>query len=283
MRLANVDERVMVARPGGGFVDLASASTGRFGPDPQSLYERWEEFFDWAESTGEWTDVGYEPPPESLGAARAAARGRCSRRRSTTASTPPRAGPMRPPCRRCSRSSRAAWRVRTRSSTSPPTASTGRRSWSWSSVAGRTGCRASEAWEHVAGVTAGQDISARGVQRTSPREPQFSLGKSFPGFGPTGPWLVSGDEFGDQDAQIECLVNGERVQHASTADMIFPVASLIEYISGITPMLPGDLLFTGTPAGVGAHRDPPRFLTDGDVVVTRIERIGELTQTFRSI
>jgi 2-keto-4-pentenoate hydratase/2-oxohepta-3-ene-1,7-dioic acid hydratase in catechol pathway len=61
------------------------------------------------------------------------------------------------------------------------------------------------------------------------------------------------------------------------------VASLIEYISGITPMLPGDVLFTGTPAGVGSHRDPPRFLSDGDVVVTRIERIGELTQTFRSI
>ena len=70
----------------------------------------------------------------------------------------------------------------------------------------------------------GQDVSARDVQRTSAREPQFSLGKSFPGFGPTGPWLVSRDEFGDEDTQIECLVNGERVQHASTAEMIFPVA-----------------------------------------------------------
>src|SRR6516162_1282577 len=68
MRLANVDERLMVARPGGGFVDLATASAGRFGPDPQTVYDRWEEFSDWAGSAGEWTDVGFEPPAESLGA-----------------------------------------------------------------------------------------------------------------------------------------------------------------------------------------------------------------------
>src|SRR6202035_5546836 len=88
-----------------------------------------------------------------------------------------------------------------------------------------------EAWEHVAGGMAGPDISARDVQRTSARDSQFSLGKSFPGFGPTGPWLVSRDEFGEEEAVIECLVNGERVQHASTAEMIFPIAELIEYIS----------------------------------------------------
>src|SRR6202044_1428325 len=137
------------------------------------------------------------------------------------------------------------------------------------------------AWAHVAGVTAGQDISARDVQRTG-QSPQFSLAKSFPGFGPTGPWLVSVDEFGQEPAQIECVLNGDRVQYASTAEMIFSVAELIEHISRITPMLPGDLLFTGTPAGVGsAPRHPPRFRREDDRVLTRIERIGELSQVFR--
>ena len=93
---------------------------------------------------------------------------------------------------------------------------------------------------------------------------------------------MSRDEFGDEDARLECLVNGEKMQEASTAEMIFPVAVLIEYISAITPMLPGDVIFTGTPSGVGSHRTPPRYLVDGDEVVTRIERIGELSQTFRA-
>ena len=282
MRLANVDEQVMVARPGGGFVDLASASAGRFGPDPQTVYERWEEFTDWAASAGEWTDVAYEPPPESLGPpaprprqvfATALNYRQHAAEGGADAPAVPQVFTKFPSCL-----------------SGPHTVvdlATDRVDWEAELVVviGRRAHRVTreQAWEHVAGVTAGQDISARGVQRTSPREPQFSLGKSYPGFGPTGPWLVSSDEFGGGDAQIECLVNGERVQHASTAEMIFPVASLIEYISGITPMLPGDVLFTGTPAGVGSHRDPPRFLSDGDVVVTRIERIGELTQTFRSI
>jgi 2-keto-4-pentenoate hydratase/2-oxohepta-3-ene-1,7-dioic acid hydratase in catechol pathway len=125
----------------------------------------------------------------------------------------------------------------------------------------------------------GQDLSARDVQRSGPT-PQFSLGKSFPGFGPTGPWLVSVDEYGEGDAEIECVLNGERVQHASTGDMTFSIAQLIAHISSITPMLPGDLMFTGTPPGVGAHRRPPVFLRDGDELVSRISRIGEISQTF---
>ena len=281
MRLANVDERLMVAREGGGFVDLASASTGRFGPDPQTVYDRWEEFVDWAESTGEWTDVGYVPPRESLGPpaprprqvfATALNYGLHAAEGGSQAPLAPQVFTKFPSC------------------ICGPEAvvdlATERVDWEAELVVA-IGRRAQhvareQAWDHVAGVMAGQDISARDVQRSSPREPQFSLGKSFPGFGPTGPWLVSRDEFGVGDAEIECLVNGERVQHASTAEMLFAVDVLIEYISAITPMLPGDLVFTGTPAGVGSHRDPPRFLSDGDVVVTRIDRVGELTQTFRS-
>jgi 2-keto-4-pentenoate hydratase/2-oxohepta-3-ene-1,7-dioic acid hydratase in catechol pathway len=133
--------------------------------------------------------------------------------------------------------------------------------------------------EHVAGVMVGQDLSARDVQRAGPT-PQFSLGKSFPGFGPTGPWLLTADDYGPGEATIECLLNEERMQHASTAQMIFPVAELIAHISSVTPMLPGDLVFTGTPSGVGVHRRSPIFLRDGDVLVSRIERIGEISQTF---
>ena len=281
MRLANVDERLMVARLGGGFVDLASASAGRFGPDPQTVYERWEEFVDWTESAGEWTDAGYEPPPEALGPplprprqvfAVALNYGLHAAEGGSQAPPAPQVFTKFPTC-----------------ITGPDTVvdlATDRVDWEAELVVA-IGRRAqhvprAQAWDHVAGVMAGQDLSARDVQRTAAREPQFSLGKSFPGFGPTGPWLVSRDEFGEGDAQIECLVNGERVQHASTAEMLFGVDVLIEYISAITPMLPGDLVFTGTPAGVGSHRDPPRFLADGDVVVTRIDRIGELKQTFRA-
>jgi 2-keto-4-pentenoate hydratase/2-oxohepta-3-ene-1,7-dioic acid hydratase in catechol pathway len=136
-----------------------------------------------------------------------------------------------------------------------------------------------QAWEYVAGVMIGQDLSARDVQHAG-TTPQFSLGKSFPGFGPTGPWLVSVDQFGEGDAELECLLNGERVQHASTGDMIFSVPELIAHISSITPMLPGDLIFTGTPSGVGAHRDPAVFLRAGDALVSRISRIGEIAQSF---
>jgi 2,4-diketo-3-deoxy-L-fuconate hydrolase len=151
-------------------------------------------------------------------------------------------------------------------------------------VIGKPGAHIAEAdaWAHVAGVTVGQDLSARDVQRRGPA-PQFSLGKSFPAFGPIGPWVVTTDEFGPRDVRLECLLNGETVQTVqseTSAEMIFSVPTLIAYISAITPLLPGDLLFTGTPSGVGARRDPPRFLRAGDELVSRIEGVGEIFQTF---
>ncbi|MBS0626552.1 MAG: fumarylacetoacetate hydrolase family protein, partial [Verrucomicrobia bacterium] len=139
---------------------------------------------------------------------------------------------------------------------------------------------AADAWEHVAGVTVGQDISARDIQRLGPA-PQFSIGKSFPGFGPTGPWVATLDELPDRDAiPLECELNGERVQAGTTAEMIFSVPELIAWISAICPLLPGDLLFTGTPSGVGARRTPPRFLRPGDELVSRVAGIGEIAQRF---
>ena len=133
-----------------------------------------------------------------------------------------------------------------------------------------------DGWSHVAGLTVGQDLSERIVQ-TRPPAPQFSLGKSFPGFGPTGPWIVTVDELDrPDDLALGCTVNGEEVQKSRTSDLIFGVDALIHLLSSITPLLPGDLIFTGTPSGVGGTRTPPRFLAPGDELVSTIEGIGTI-------
>ena len=138
---------------------------------------------------------------------------------------------------------------------------------------------AADSWSHVAGLTVGQDLSNRAVQLRPP-VPQFSLGKSFPGFGPTGPWLVTPDEFADpNDLALSCTLNGETMQDSRTNDLIFSVPALIECLSGIVTLLPGDVIFTGTPSGVGVARKPPRFLSPGDVLVSTIEGIGSITTT----
>jgi 2,4-didehydro-3-deoxy-L-rhamnonate hydrolase len=136
--------------------------------------------------------------------------------------------------------------------------------------------RAADAWSHVAGLTVGQDLSERRVQLAGPA-PQFSLGKSYPGFGPIGPAIVTLDEIADLDnLEISCLLDDEVLQKGRTRDLIFSIPELVEHISAICPMLPGDLIFTGTPAGVGGARTPNRFLTSGSVLITAIEGIGEL-------
>lgn len=133
-----------------------------------------------------------------------------------------------------------------------------------------------DGWRHVAGLTVGQDLSERIVQ-TRPPAPQFSLGKSFPGFGPIGPWVITPDELDDpDDLALGCAVNGEEVQKSRTSDLIFDVDALVHHLSSITPLLPGDLIFTGTPAGVGGTRTPPRFLAPGDELVSTIEGIGTI-------
>ena len=135
-------------------------------------------------------------------------------------------------------------------------------------------------WSHVAGLTVGQDLSERIVQ-TRPPAPQFSLGKSFPGFGPTGPWVITPDELDNpDDLPLGCTVNGEEVQKSRTSDLIFGVDALVHLLSSITPLLPGDLIFTGTPAGVGGTRTPPRFLAPGDELVSTIEGIGTIHTHF---
>jgi len=131
-----------------------------------------------------------------------------------------------------------------------------------------------EALGVVAGLTAGQDISDRDVQLTGV-PPQFSLGKSFPAYGPTGPAVVSLDAVGDVgDIALRCTVNGEQMQSSSTAHLIFSIPQLVAYLSSICTLYPGDLIFTGTPSGVGMARG--RFLAPGDEIVTSIQGIGEL-------
>jgi 2-keto-4-pentenoate hydratase/2-oxohepta-3-ene-1,7-dioic acid hydratase in catechol pathway len=145
-------------------------------------------------------------------------------------------------------------------------------------VIGRGGRRipAARVREHVAGYTVGQDISDRRLQfADSP--PQFSLGKSIDTFGPTGPALVSIDAFADpDDLGLTCDVAGERMQAARTTDMVFAVPELVAFISAHCTLEPGDLVFTGTPAGVGSTRTPRRYLRPGEEIVSTIEGIGTL-------
>ncbi len=134
---------------------------------------------------------------------------------------------------------------------------------------------AADAWDHVAGVTGGQDISDRALQFAA-RPPHFDLGKSRDTYGPIGPVLVSPDAFDDpDDIALTCEVNGERRQRGSTADMIFSVPALVAYLSSILTLRPGDLVFTGTPDGVGMATG--NLLVPGDVITTTIEGVGTFT------
>jgi 2-keto-4-pentenoate hydratase/2-oxohepta-3-ene-1,7-dioic acid hydratase in catechol pathway len=150
-------------------------------------------------------------------------------------------------------------------------------------VMGQTAHQVAEhdAWSYVAGLTLGQDLSERQLQLAG-GAPQFSMGKSYSNFGPIGPHIVTPDEFDDpDDIEISCrLEGGELLQKGRTSDLIFPVAMLIAELSAVCTLWPGDLIFTGTPAGVGAARTPPRFLTPDDVLITSAENIGELRTTF---
>lgn len=273
MRVGNLDGR-MVVIDGDGAIDVALASAGLFGPDAASCYEQWDDFVAWASTSSGGT--AFDPmllqapsptPRQSFGiglnyAAHAAESGLPKPEFPPTFTKFPSciAGPyatVELP------SDGIDWEVEL------------------VVVIGRAAHNVVEAgaWSHVAGLTIGQDLSNRAVQLRPP-VPQFSLGKSFPGFGPTGPWLVTPDEFADpDDLGLSCTLNGETMQDSRTNDLIFAVPALIECLSSIVTLLPGDVIFTGTPSGVGAARKPPRFLAPGDVLVSTIEGIGSITTT----
>ena len=138
-----------------------------------------------------------------------------------------------------------------------------------------------DAWDHVVGLTIGQDISDRPAQfMASP--PHFALGKSFDTFGPIGPVLVSTDSFADPaDLHLQTLVNGEVRQDDRTAKLLFDIPYLVSFLSRITTLTTGDVIFTGTPEGIGMAQG--KFLADGDVITTTIEGIGSMVNTCRRV
>jgi 2-keto-4-pentenoate hydratase/2-oxohepta-3-ene-1,7-dioic acid hydratase in catechol pathway len=277
VRIMNAGGRLALLTPDG-LRDVAELSNGAFGPNVQPVYERWAEFTAWArphaargpgvDLQGDGVTIGSPAPwPRQVFAIGLNYRDHAEESHLSPPETPAvftkfvtcLTGPYRElPLP----SDYVDWEVEL------------------VAVIGSHASHvpAADGWSYVAGLSVGQDYSERLVQLAGPA-PQFSLGKSFPGFGPIGPWLVTPDEFANpDDLDIGCWIDGENVQQARTSSMIFGVAELIARLSAVTLLLPGDVIFTGTPSGVGGARTPPRFLCPGQVVVSRIAGIGELRQ-----
>lgn len=279
MRLMNDGGRLALAVPGG-IIDVARASNGLFQADPQAIFARWDELRDWVEQE-HWRDLAPSPleadrlgpPTPHPGQIVAIGLNYVDHARES-GHEPPQGLPP----------------VFTKFATAitGPNATValpeGKVDWEveLAVVIGRRTHRisASEGWDAVAGVMVAQDLSER-VLQLSGVAPQFSLGKSYPGFLPLGPALVSVDELPDRDAlRLTCELDGEVVQDGSTAEMIMPVAPLIAELSQVLVLNPGDVILTGTPAGVGLGRTPPRFLQPGQVLTSTIEGIGTIRQQF---
>ena len=284
MRLANLDNRAALVIGTEGAeraLDVAEASNGRFGPGLPDLYPDWAGFSEWAAQLDVPSSQLVPVDRSRLGAPSPAPRqvfGIGLNYRSHAAESGFDAPTQLPP-------------VFTKfvSSFSGPDTEVvippeGTVDWEVELVVvlGREAREVAEsdAWSYVAGLTAGQDISERTSQLRGPAA-QFSLGKSFSGFAPQGPWLVTPDEFGDcEDLELGCAIDGEEVQKGRTRDLIFGVPALIAGLSRTVILYPGDVIFTGTPAGVGVGREPKRFLRPGERLDSWIEGIGELHQSF---
>jgi 2,4-diketo-3-deoxy-L-fuconate hydrolase len=280
VRLVNLEGRLQVATPGG-LVDVAAASHGRFSGDPQEVYDRWREFVDWyAEKAGGLapTDTG-DIDPARLGAPSPRPR-QVFAVGLNYADHAAESGIARP-------DAPVIFAKFASAITGPVTTVAlpdGSVDWEVELVVviGRGGrdVPAARAWDAVAGVSVGQDLSERRGQMAGP-VPQFSLAKSHRGFAPLGPALVTIDELDDpDDLELGATMNGEVVQRARTSQMLFSVPELVEHLSRTVELCPGDVLFTGTPEGVGVGRTPPRFLEPGDVLHSYVSGIGELVQTF---
>jgi 2-keto-4-pentenoate hydratase/2-oxohepta-3-ene-1,7-dioic acid hydratase in catechol pathway len=139
-----------------------------------------------------------------------------------------------------------------------------------------------EALQNVLGYTCANDVSARDWQ-VKKGGGQWCRGKTFDTFAPLGPYLVTTDEIPNpNELQIKTILNGQVMQDWNTRDMIFDVPALIEFLSGSTTLLPGTVILTGTPHGVGGARKPPVFLKEGDSITIEIEKIGSLTNPIRN-
>jgi 2,4-diketo-3-deoxy-L-fuconate hydrolase len=271
MRIARVDNRPVLLGEDG-IVDIARASGGRFGADPMAPFTDWPAFAQWAagidhaeEPLGDRVLQNPIPHPTQVFGIGANYHDHLAEAGATAPDAPlvftkfPSclAGPFDP--------------------IPIPTATV---DWEVELVV-VIGVRAEhvrpdDAWSHVAGLTVGQDISDRALQLAGDY-PQFSMGKSYPGFGPLGPSVVTLDEVVDPDnLELGCALDGDVMQRGRTRDLIFPVTDLIARLSAVCPLLPGDLIFTGTPSGVGAFRKPPIFLQPGQELTSWIDGIGQL-------
>lgn len=135
-----------------------------------------------------------------------------------------------------------------------------------------------QAYDHIFGYTIVNDVTARDRQRN---HKQWFLGKALDTFCPMGPWITTADELDPEDLDVKCWVNGELRQSANTRDLLFDIPTLVSTISAGLTLKPGDIIATGTPAGVGLGFDPPRFLRSGDSVSITISHLGTLTNTFQ--
>jgi 2-keto-4-pentenoate hydratase/2-oxohepta-3-ene-1,7-dioic acid hydratase in catechol pathway len=279
MRIANLSGRLVLI-VGAKAIDVERASEGRFGSSPQAIYDRWAEFRDWAgtvTTAGSGFDVRDLGAPAPLPRQLLAAGLNYRDHAAESGFTVPEGLPP-------------IFTKFTSSITGPVTTvrlpEGGHTDWEIELVVvvgtAMSDVAEQDVWDHIAGLTIGQDLSERISQMAGP-VPQFSLGKSLPGFAPMGPWLVTPDEFGDPDnVELLCMLNGEQMQKGRTSELIFSVPVLLSRLSALLPLYPGDVLFTGTPAGVGLGRQPQRWLAAGDELVSTIEGIGELRQRFSS-
>ncbi|WP_207844293.1 fumarylacetoacetate hydrolase family protein [Williamsia soli] len=285
MKIANNGGRTVLLTKSGP-VDVHEASAGKFGPGPSAVFEHWEEFRAWADaessavgsmSEGDqsaWLDTVGElgapsPQPRQVFGVGLNYKGHIAE-----------AG-MKEPAHPLVFTKFASCIVGGDQITELPE---GGVDWEveLAIVIGADAHRVEEdkAWDFVAGLTLGQDLSERTLQHSGPA-PQFGLAKSFPGFGPIGPVLVTPDDLPDRnDLEIGCSINGETMQLGRTGDMLFSVASLVSWLSHAVPLYPGDVIFSGTPSGIGATRTPPRFLDEGDELVSWLEGVGTIRSKF---
>lgn len=282
MRLANLDGRAALVLGEAGAeraLDLAAASGGRFGPSLPAVYDAWSDVEQWAASApttgGELLDRALlgapSPMPRQVFAV---GLNYAAHAAESSFEAPTELPPV--------------FTKYVSAFTGPDTTVVlpegGTTDWEVELVAviGREAHQVSvdDAWSCVAGVTVGQDLSERITQKRGPA-PQFGLGKSYPGFAPQGPWLVTPDELPDRDdLALGCAIDEETVQDGRTAQMLYSVPRLVAALSENVTLYPGDVIFTGTPEGVGMGRTPQRFLQPGETLRSWIEGIGELHQTF---
>lgn len=270
MKVANVDGRAVLVL-GDEIADIATTSDGQFGPDPMTIYDQWTAFQDFARTVtrGSGPLVVSElrnpvPSPRQVFAVGLNYRSHAEESGAELPTVP-------------------AIFTKFPASLAGPNDDIevvgDAVDWEVELVV-VIGARAdrvdhADGWSHIAGLTIGQDISDRHLQFAAGA--QFSLGKSRRGYGPIGPWVVTPDEFEDpDDLALGCSVNGETMQDARTNELVFDVPQLVSELSAVLPLLPGDIIFTGTPAGIGIVRQPPRFLRAGDSLESWIEGIGTI-------